>query len=217
MALAEADMGLTELAFQEVGRADPGDEQLLVKFFVHPRKMARESAKEGRPIFEDCEYISIKVPGNRGSAVERPATSKDKARFPRHYAAFKAKDREVLVGTPLEEWPGIARSQVEELRFFNIQTVEQLVDLTDTNAQNFRGIEALKTRARDFLEAAKGSAATVELRAELESRDQQIAALQQAVADQAARIEELITSRDVPDSERSTKPSGGRSRAKSGK
>jgi hypothetical protein len=184
MALAEADMGLTEMAMHAEGATRPGDETLLVKFYHTPRQNEQKSQEEGR-------------------------------RFPRHYAAFKNREEQTVEGTALEQWPGITRSQCEELKFFNITTVEQLAQVSDSHAQNFMGIQLLRTRAKTFMEAAKENAANENLAAELEARDAEIESLKVAMADMAEQLKEL-RSGAVPDSERDTKPGRRRGRAGSG-
>jgi hypothetical protein len=179
--IAEADYGMTEMAFemerQRPGGPQKGDDSLFVKFFLHPRENHSKSAEEGRPIFEDTEYIEITQPGNRDSVICRPASEMDKARFPRHYAAFKNRQDQPQQGTPLSQWPALTRSQVEELKFFNVHTVEQLASMSDTNAQKFTGLVQLRIQARAYLEEAAGQAASSKLAAELAKRDEEIAAL----------------------------------------
>lgn len=185
--LEEAGFNMTEDAIGNIGRYAK-DQNLYVRFFNHPKRDAEASVEAGRPIFHDTEYVSIMVPGDKTSIVERPADVRDRERFPKHYAAFKNNDEEILDGTPLEAWPGLARSEVEELRYFNIRTVEQLANVSDVHAQKFLGINTLRRRAEAFLEASAGNAATEKLAAELEIRDNQIAALTQAVEELKATI-----------------------------
>ena len=158
------------------------DDTLLVRFFIKPFKDGAESMKQGRPVFKDKEYIEIRIPGQR-DAICRPATPRDIARFQRHYDAYKSRtDGELEEGTPLAEWPAISRSQVEELSFFNVRTVEQLVAMSDQNAARFKGIHGLQAKAKEFLELAEEVAAASKLKSELAKRDEEIAELKKAVA-----------------------------------
>ena len=151
------------------------DDTLLVKFFIKPRQDEDETQKQGRPIFKDVEYIDIKIPGNRLSGATRPASQADIERFPRHYAAFKNRVTDELIeGTLLSEWPLMSRSMVEQLAFFNVKTVEQLVAMSDGNAQKFMGINALKAKAKEWLKVAEEGKAASDLATELEKRDQEI-------------------------------------------
>lgn len=168
MALAEAEHGLTDLAMNS-GRYH-GDENLLVRFFKHPRKDTQASEEAGRPVFKDTDYIEIMQPGNKDSIIKRPASKMDIDRFPEHYRRYQAReDQEAVEGTPLEEWAAITRSQVEELRYLNIRTVEQLANAADVNIQNLMGIGVLKDKAAKYLESAKDDA-IAEKFAELEAK-----------------------------------------------
>jgi len=169
-----------------------GDEQLLVKFFIKAVEDKAKSAQEGRPIFKDVEYIDIRTPGQK-DYVARPAREADRRRFPRHYEAFKARTEvdEKLEGTLLTEWPGVTRAQAEELAFFNVKTVEQLAGMSDQNAQQFMGINALKRKAMQYIETAKNQAASTELRNELEKRDEQLSAQSALIEEMQAQIAEL--------------------------
>lgn len=174
MALPEADYGLTESAFQGDAGRYAHDDVLLVKFFYHPRLQQTKSEEAQRPIYEDEAYIQIMQPGNKDSIVIRPAMEMDKQRFPDHWKKFLARDdQDSVQGTLLEEWPGITRSQVEELKFFNIRTVEQLAQISDSNAQNIMGIQMLKSKAETYLENSEKEA----LASDLAKKDEQIAEL----------------------------------------
>lgn len=154
------------------------DEQLLVKFEIRPRLDQDATKKEGRPIYRDVEYINIRAPGSPDNVV-RPATHRDRERFPRHYQAFKSRvdADELLEGTLLSEWPVINRSQVEELAFFGIKTVEQLATTSDANGQAFMGFNGLKRKANEWLEAASQGVQLSEMQQELAKRDELIAEL----------------------------------------
>jgi len=194
MAFAEAEYDVTAMAFDaersNSGNSGPqaGDERLYVKFFYHPRKNELLSTQEGRPIYEDREYIEITVPGNRDMVVCRPATDIERERFPRHYAAFRNKAAQPNDGTPLNIWPALTKAQVEEMKFFNVHTVEQLAGMSDEQSQKFMGIQNLRTRARAFLEESGKSAAAEKLSSELAKRDEEISALK-------AQMEEILKER----------------------
>ena len=150
------------------------DESLLVRFIIKPRQDHAASKEAGRPVYKDTEYVEIRTPGSR-DAICRPAGAGDIARFPKHYEAFKARvSQDVVSGTPLTEWPVISRSQAEELAFFNVKTVEQLIAMSDQNASQFMGINTLKAKAKAWLEVATEDRKAAELQAELKKRDDEI-------------------------------------------
>lgn len=153
------------------------DDTLLVRFYLKPRQDAGESAKQGRPVFVETEYIEIRTPGSR-DAVARPAKPRDIERFPKHYDAFKARVAEPETGTPLTEWPQISRSMAEEFSYFNVKTVEQLIAMSDQNAGRFMGINELKRKAKEWLVASDSSKAEEAIK----TRDDEIAELKAQVA-----------------------------------
>lgn len=154
-----------------------GDEQLLVKFFIHPKLDQTATAEQGRPIYRETEFIDIRVPGSPDNVV-RPATQIDIQRFPRHYAAFKNRVTEDYIeGTLLSEWPLVNRSQVEELAFFGIKTVEQLSQVSDANGQGLMGFQSLKRKAREWLDNAAQGVTLAEMKEQLARRDEELEAL----------------------------------------
>ncbi len=153
------------------------DETLLVRFYLKSVQDQAASLEAGRPVFVDKEYVEIRVPGSK-DAVAHPAKQRDINRFPRHYEAFKARVEAPIEGTPLVEWPQISRSQAEELSFFNVKTVEQLIAMSDQNSTQFMGINKLKEQAKAWLEETQGENAQIEeLKAKLAERDKEMEAL----------------------------------------
>lgn len=162
------------------------DETLLVRFFLKPRQDSAETRKQGRPVFKDTEYVEIRIPGSR-DAVCRPARAGDIARFQAHYDAFKSRTAAPETGTPLSEWPGITRSQAEELSFYNVKTVEQLAAMSDQNASQFMGMHKLRQDAKEWLGHAAETRQADELAAELRQRDDEIAELRAAIEELKAK------------------------------
>jgi hypothetical protein len=194
--------------FQETSEAD---KQLLVRFYLKNVQDKTESAKEGRPIFKEREYIEIRFPGNRSDAVARPATDADKSRFYRHYEAFQKRVEAPTEGTPLLEWGPISRSQAEELAFYNVKTVEHLANMSDTHCNQFMGIHALRKKAKDFLAASEAGVSIAELKDELQRRDEQIKLLQAQMdeilqAQQNARAEAKMPMDDFSESSQPDTP-----------
>src|SRR5690606_9295016 len=130
----EADISLTRMALDinsGVFNRYKEDDKLAVAFFFSPVQDDEATAREGRPIFKDAEFIKILIPGDKTNVVVRQASQSDKDRFAQQYARFKNNQQEVLEGTPLEAWPLVTRSQVEELKYFGVRTVEQLAGMAD--------------------------------------------------------------------------------------
>ena len=171
----------------------PSDEEkrVMATFDVQARKDEEASAKEGRPIFKDIEYVEIRTPGDNLNIIHRPVKEDDKSRFPRAYAAFKARLAAPEVGLPLSEWCGIGRSQVEELAHFGCRTVEQLAEMTDTNARNVGGIIRLRDEAKAYLAKARNEAPFAKVAAESAAKDKRIALLETQLHEALSAIKEL--------------------------
>jgi len=162
----------------QTGRENEQDAQLLVRFFYKSSEDKAQTEIEGRPMFKEVEYCEIRIRGNRDAQACRPATHADKNRFPRHYEAFKKRVEMPEEGTPLAEWPQISRSQIEELSFAGIKTVEQLSLASDSNLGRMQGGLTLKQRAARWLESANATA----LIANNEAQKAQIQVLEDKVA-----------------------------------
>ena len=190
--MAEADYSMTEMAFSNPqDNVNPADYAgLLVRFVLHPHQNKEKSKAAGRPIYEEREYVDVRKPGDRTWHQFRPVASIDIARWPKHYEAFKSRAAEPSEGTPLEQWPAINRSLVEELKFFHVNTVEQLAALDDLACQKFMGIRTWKDKAVAFLAASGESAAAEAMANALSERDAQIADLTARMDAMAARLAE---------------------------
>jgi hypothetical protein len=187
----EADMSTTEDAFAGHNARYRMDAGLAVKFYKHPVQDEAASEEAGRPIFKEKTYINIKVPGDKLNDIHRPAMDMDKQRFPDHYRKFNARIEQAVEGTPLSEWGGVTRSQIEEMKFFNINTVEQLAELADSNTQVMRGLITLKQKAAAYLEAADTNAVT----SALTTANSEIEALK-------AQMAELLAAKPAPKKKR---------------
>lgn len=147
----------------------------IPQFFTEAVKLEWKSRQEGRPIFEDREFVRIIIPGDRRSMAVEPVGEAHKARWPREYEAFRAGREAPVEGTPLSEWPVslMSPARVQELAWFNLRTVEQLAAVNDAQLQNLGlGSRELRERARTWLEVAEKGAGPIE---RLISRNEELA------------------------------------------
>ncbi len=157
------------------------DARLYVEFHLHPVENEDETAKQGRPIFEDREYIRVQAPGDRLLVSDKALTPALKAMYAQQYQAWKSgEDADAAAGTPLSMWPGVTRAQVEELKFVRARTVEQLAGMTDgALATMGPGYMKVRQAARDFVEQSAGRAPLTALRAENDDLKARLAALEE--------------------------------------
>jgi hypothetical protein len=177
------------------GATDP-DSVMHVKFYMKSIHDTYQSEKEGRPIFFEIPYVQIMTPGNALNIVDTPAREEHKYRFPKHWAIFQNSQAEVqIVGTPVEQWPMITRSQAEDLKGLKFYSVEQIAGASDEQIQRL-GMNAnmLRQKARAFLDTAKNTAIAQSSVTELAKRDQEIADLKNMVNLLAGKVQELQSS-----------------------
>ena len=168
---------------------------LYAEFHMEAEQDPAESEKQGRPVFKEVEYVTIRIPGDKDNDIIRAVRPGDKQAWPTQYAAFKAGLEQPLTGTPLAQLPFLTKAQVLEFNAVGIRTAEQLVEMSDAAAQKFMGIQAIRKKVKDFLDAAAGAAPLTAMRADLEKRDNEIAVLRNALAEQGKKIEELSKNR----------------------
>jgi hypothetical protein len=150
------------------------DSKLYVQFYIRPVMNNFRSSEEGRPIYEEKEYIRIIVPGDSKTTVDCPVDDTFRQRFTKQYELFKKGQAQAVDGTPLEMWPQMTVGLCAELKAMNISTVEQLAGLDDGKAQRIMGSYDLRRKAQMFLDAAKGEAENNKMAAELQKRDDEI-------------------------------------------
>lgn len=185
-------MQMFESNVEDFTKARAGDEKLALRFFTKAAQDAEATAREGRPIFKEVEYIQIVNPGDRTTTNIRPIGPADKGRFAQQIAHWRATQQsEQLVGTPLEAWGIMSLAQIEEYRYFGVRTIDQMGDLRDDVCQKIMGATTLKQRAQKFLQLAKDEAPVKAVHAELKKRDEEIEMLKQAIADQGAQLKAL--------------------------
>jgi len=170
------------------------DERLHVIFFKKAMPNAFKTQQEGRPIFEDQDFVKIFVPGDTTSIIETFARDDHKKRFPRHWAHYQnTQGGNLESGTPLSAWSILTLSQVEELRALKFFTIESIATASDAQLQRIGMIAgmapvAFRERANRFLHAAKDES-FINKQAETAKQLQEE---NQAMKEKMARMEEMI-------------------------
>lgn len=134
------------------------DDNLLVTFEMEAMQDEEKTAAEGRPIFFDVPFITIRIAGDKTSVVKRPVKAEDKERFAKHWERFQRQDQTAMEGTPIEQWPLITKAQALELKAMNIMSVEMLAGVSDANLK-WPQARDMRDKAAKWLENAKEGAA----------------------------------------------------------
>lgn len=162
------------------------DKTLSVRFWLHPRENPVETKKQGRPIYDEIEMVSIVAPGNQkteftarasrmhyDSNVGRQWTYAE--RFAEAYEAFKRGIEDYVHGTPISEAPFLTVGQRAEMRASKIVTVEQLASMSDRDIRSKgMGFRAHVDAAKAYLDTTTGSAALAGEMAELRRQNEEL-------------------------------------------
>lgn len=158
---------------------------VMVTFYTDAVLLSHESESQGRPIYKDVPFVRKIVPGDQTNVIERVAEDEDQRRHPREWEKYKRETAtNTIEGTPLEQWPGMTKSQVKEAKYFEVHTLEQLAALSDSNCQKLgMGFRELREKAKAYLDAASGNAATMKQASENQRLHDEIEALKAQIAE----------------------------------
>jgi hypothetical protein len=152
------------------------DARLAVQFYKKSVKQDIASDEAGRPIFKEFDFVKIMIPGDNLTEIDTYAQNSHKQRFPRQWAHYQNQmgSHEDVIGTPLEQWPQVTRSQAEELRGLKFHTVESIADCSDQQLQRIGMVAGMsphnfRLKAKAFLNLATNSAEVAQREAELQA------------------------------------------------
>ena len=156
------------------------DARLAVQFYKKSVKQEDASNEAGRPIFKEFDFVRIMIPGDNLTEIDTYAQESHKQRFPRQWAHYQNQvaNHEDIIGTPLEQWPQITRSQADELRGLKFHTVESIADCSDQQLQRIGMVAGMspynfRLKAKAFLNLATDSAEVAHREAEMQALRQE--------------------------------------------
>lgn len=168
------------------------DATIFPRFYVDAVENTSKTQQEGRPIFEDKEFVEILIAGDSKTKVVKRVTDEIRNRWPGEYEAFKKGQEGPVEGTPLDQWPLMTPARIHEMKALNIFTVEALAELSDANLEKLgMGGRDLQKQAKAYLRAATKTAEATRLAKELAQRDDEIEMLKGQLAELSAVIDEL--------------------------
>lgn len=172
---------MTKIA--DINLAHEGKAELLeVAGKFDEAKAEREKKLPDAPVYRKVEFITIRIPGDKTLAVHRPVMAADKIRFRAKYEAFKNQQGEPVDGTPIDQLPEIKPSQVADLDYVGIRTIEQLARVADSSPMmRMMGGVSLKQRAAAWVAKNRRTSFVTQTNDALAERDAQIAKLQEQV------------------------------------
>ena len=156
------------------------DARLAVQFYKKSVKQDIASDEAGRPIFKEFDFVRIMIPGDNLTEIDTYAQESHKQRFPRQWAHYQNQvtNHEDIVGTPIDQWPQVTRSQADELRGLKFHTVESVADCSDQQLQRIGMVAGMspynfRLKAKAFLNLATDSAEVAHREAELQALRQE--------------------------------------------
>jgi len=169
------------------------DSRLAVKFYKRPVELKNESIAQGRPIFQEFDFIKILVPGDALTEIDTYVSDAHKTRFPIQWANYMNRQgsEESYSGTPLSEWPQVSASQAEELKGIKFHTVESVAHCSDQQLQKIGMIAGMsphnfRERAKTFLNLASETA-------DISKREEELAQLKEENAKIKAETEAKLS------------------------
>lgn len=179
------------------------DSRLAVTFYKRSMKQDDASMEAGRPIFKEFDFIRICVPGDSLTEIDTYANESHKQRFPRQWAHYQNQvgNQETIIGTPIEEWTIVSRSQADELKGIKFHTVESIATASDLHLQRIGMIAGMnpynfRDKAKAFLSLADQVGESNQREEELSKLRQENAAIKMEsdakLAKQQAQIDALM-------------------------
>jgi hypothetical protein len=145
------------------------------------------------PIAKETDYVSFSAVGNAKYQVtrmrivdaQRDLTGLWDVIKP-HFEAWKKGEELPEHGTPLAAWNGCTAAMAKTLKSFDVRTVEDIADLTESQVQKIGlgGLYAVRQAAKRWVEAQGTrdiAAALGEKDAQIEQMQEQLAALMEMV------------------------------------
>jgi hypothetical protein len=157
-------------------------------FSIEARENPYETKKQGRPVFENIEYVEIIVPGSK-DVFRQPASEGHKQRFAQQYAQFKARETQRPDGVPIDELSTATAAERATCKALNVLTVEALASYPDSAAHRLGpGAQALKRKAVAFLQSQKGASFATALQEENRTLRNEVAALKSQMTELLSRL-----------------------------
>ena len=176
------------------------DARLAVQFYKKSVKQDIASDEAGRPIFKEFDFVRIMIPGDNLTEIDTYAQESHKQRFPRQWAHYQnqVSNHQDIIGTPLDQWPQVTRSQAEELRGLKFHTVESIADCSDQQLQRIGMVAGMsphnfRLKAKAFLNLATDSAEVAQREAELQALKEENAKIKSETEAKLAAMQEQVS------------------------
>jgi len=180
-----------------MGAHDP-DSKLFVRFYKKTLQNNFETEKQGHPIFYECDFVEIRLPGDKLNSIDEFVNESHKQRFPRHWAHYlnNNKEGELIIGTPVSEWAIVTRAIAEELKYLGFKTVESIAQASDSQLDKLGmkgGMQphTFRERAQRYLATASQEASATAEAARAEAAEARADSTEKALAELREQMAKL--------------------------
>lgn len=160
------------------------DAGLIVRFYLDKLLMGKQSRDAGREIYVDREFCEIRIKGQPKQVVNELVTPEHIQKYPVAYAHFRAKKEIPVVGTPIEQLPGVGPSMIAQLKTMSVRSIEDMAKMNDAGLQSIgNGASSMQKTAKAFLDKTSERTVTLEqenaeLKRQLDNMNARMAALE---------------------------------------
>lgn len=162
----------------EVSHGD--DASNHVEFYQEAVLNEVNSTKEGRPQYDNVDYITIMFPGDKTKILKKPVNQDFINRYPNQWRAYKEGKEQIQSGLPITEWAILTKAEALNMKSLGIHTVEALAGLPDT-ALTWFGARSYRDKAVATLNNSKDGSFVLGLKHENEVLKNDLEALKKQV------------------------------------
>lgn len=160
------DFSSFEQAFAQAAKPRP---RAGIRFWRQADVDPVKTAEAGRPVTRDVDYVGISNPGSRDEHVK--AIRANDAKFMDEYGDLYRKWKETLEqpadGTALEMVPFLTPSEIAELKYYNVRSLEQLGSVSDQGLSKMGpGFRQKRDQAIAYMKNAQDSSSATRLASE---------------------------------------------------
>lgn len=134
--------------FEKFANNSGSEEGVAARFYDRAVKTG-EVGENGLPKFKLVCFCEIRIKDNTSEIYDQPASEEKIRRFPAEYARYQLGKKQVVDGTPLEQFAFLNRAEVETLKVHGIFTVEALAAV-DPDKSRQLGLEEERQLAEKF-------------------------------------------------------------------
>ncbi len=146
-----------------------GSGKEIVIFHYKPKRMEKESERQGLPVYKDVLMVKIILPADSYHIPDVEVKPHLIERYQAQYDHFIKTQENRQIGTPIEHWYALSDTQKATFKAMNIMTVENFADLSDERGAKIMGFNALREKAKMFVASGRDAELIGKVRAEAEA------------------------------------------------